>query len=212
MPCSAASPERGRTRPATPGGSAIATPVATTARSPGASATPSAQRRSRPASPGRVRCGGCAPSRRTVTCSSSIAGAVTMAATLAGGSDAAAVLVAVAHGEARVALGHCGGDAAADAHALGSVGALQVARDLVQLGQAPALGERQQQVDAAQRLAEGALDAVAERFEPLAGQRRHDDPVGMGEAQILAALVVDRVALVEDEQPRALAGADLVEH
>ena len=46
MPCSAARPERGVTRPATPGGSASASPVATACRPPGGSTTASTLRRS----------------------------------------------------------------------------------------------------------------------------------------------------------------------
>src|SRR5919199_2975999 len=76
------------------------------------------------------------------------------------------------HGEAGEALGDGRRDPAADADALGGVGAVErVAGDVVELGEPAALGERQQQVDAAQRLAERALDRVAEVVEPLAGQR-----------------------------------------
>src|SRR3954453_7201558 len=117
------------------------------------------------------------------------------------------------HGEARVALGHRGRHAAADAHAFGGVGAVErVAGDVVQLGEPAALGERQQQVDRAQRLAEGALDALAEDVEPLAGERRDEHAVRVAVAQLLAALVVDAIRLVEHEQPRPVARADLVEH
>src|SRR6185312_5822236 len=69
--------------------------------------------------------------------------------------------------EAREALGDGRGHAAADADAFGRVLAVEVAGHLVELGEPPALVEGQQQVDAAQRLAEGALDAVAEIVEAL---------------------------------------------
>ena len=51
MPLFAASPERGCTKPACPSGIAIARPVPTVARSPGASTTRSHAARSSPASP-----------------------------------------------------------------------------------------------------------------------------------------------------------------
>src|ERR1700729_337679 len=51
-PCFAARPERGCTNAAYPSGSAMASPVRTSARSPGASSTSSAAVRSAPASPG----------------------------------------------------------------------------------------------------------------------------------------------------------------
>ena len=114
--------------------------------------------------------------------------------------------------EARVALGHRRRHAAPDADALRGVRAVEVAGDVVQLGQPPALVEGQQQVHRAQRRAEGLLDAVPERLEPLARERRDQHALGVAEAQLLAALVVDRVGLVEDEQPRPVAGADLLEH
>ena len=58
-----------------------------------------------------------------------------------------------------------------DAHALGRVLALEVAGDVVQLGEAGALGVGQQQLDRAQRALELLLDAVAERLEALARRR-----------------------------------------
>src|SRR3954470_24891036 len=127
-----------------------------------------------------------------------------------GGGGAVAVR---RHGEPCVALGHRGRHAAADAHALGGVGAVErVAGDVVQLGEPAALGERQQQVDRAQRFAERALDALAEDVEPLAGERGDEHTVRVAVAQLLAALIVDAVGLVEHEQPRPVARADLVEH
>ena len=48
--------------------------------------------------------------------------------------------------------------------------------------------------------------------EALARQRAHQDPVGVAVAQLVALLGVERVDLVEHEQPRAVAGADLLEH
>ena len=46
---------------------------------------------------------------------------------------------------------------------------------------------------------------------PLAGRGRDEDPVRVAEAQLLAALFVDPVGLVEHEQPGPLARSDLVE-
>ena len=104
------------------------------------------------------------------------------------------------------------GSRAFTAHAVGGLRALEVSGDLVELGQAAALGEGQQQVDAPQRLAELLLDPLAQRVEALARDGGDEHRLGMAEAELLAALGVHRVRLVEDEQPRALARADLLEH
>src|SRR5689334_18902568 len=86
------------------------------------------------------------------------------------------------HREAGEALGDRGRHAGADADALRGVGAVEgVAGDVVQLGEPAALGEREQQVDRAQRLAERALDALAEDVEALAGQRRDEHAVRVAE-------------------------------
>src|SRR6476661_3807564 len=67
MPCRAASPERGWTKPAWPSGIATARPVPTSARSPGPSSTLSLAERSRPASPSYALVGSVASSWRRVT-------------------------------------------------------------------------------------------------------------------------------------------------
>ena len=64
MPCRAARPERGWTKPAWPSGIATARPVPTVARSPGPSSTRSHAERSRPASPSYARVGSVASSCR----------------------------------------------------------------------------------------------------------------------------------------------------
>jgi hypothetical protein len=82
----------------------------------------------------------------------------------------------------------------------------------VQLGQPAALAVGQQQVDRAEQALELLLDAVAQRVDALAGQGADEDRFGVAEAELAAALVGQRVGLVEHEQRRALAGADVVEH
>src|SRR3954447_22805392 len=119
--------------------------------------------------------------------------------------------VLTSDGEAREALGDRRRDLRADAHALGGLGALEVAGQVVQLGQAAALGVGHEQLDRLQRLAEGLLDAVAQLVEALAGHGRGQDALRLAEAEPAAALVVEHVGLVEDQQPRALAGADVLE-
>ena len=68
-------------------------------------------------------------------------------------------------------------------HALGRVLAHQVARDFVQLGEAVALAVGQQQLDVAQRAGELRLDPLAQLLEPLAGERRDEQAVGVAQAQ-----------------------------
>src|SRR6188768_744718 len=71
-PCRAARPERGCTRATYPSGTASATPVGTSARSPGPSVTSTAVTRSAPASPGWAYAGsGRSGSRRTTGTGSS---------------------------------------------------------------------------------------------------------------------------------------------
>src|SRR4051812_37691187 len=71
-PCRAASPERGCTSATYPSGTAIATPVGTSARSPGPRVTSTAVTRSAPASPGWAYAGsGRSGSRRTTGTGSS---------------------------------------------------------------------------------------------------------------------------------------------
>ena len=73
-PCFRARPERGWTNAAYPGGSAIAMPVGTSARSPGASVTSTVVRRSAPASPGLAYVGnGSSASSRVMLTSTMLA-------------------------------------------------------------------------------------------------------------------------------------------
>ena len=58
------------------------------------------------------------------------------------------------------------------AHALGGVLAADLAGELVQLGEAAAVGVGHQQVDRAQRVRELVLEALAELIEALARLRR----------------------------------------
>src|SRR4051795_9938613 len=108
--------------------------------------------------------------------------------------------VLTSDGEAGEALGDRRRDLRADAHALGGLGALEVARQVVQLGQAAALGVGHEQLDRLQRLAEGVLDAFAQLVEALPRGRADEDPVRVAEAQLPAALLVEHVGLVEDQQ------------
>ena len=62
------------------------------------------------------------------------------------------------------------------------------------------------------RRANSSLDPLAQVVDPLAGHRADEHAVGVAEAQLRAALGIERVGLVEDQQARALAGADLLEH
>ena len=72
-------------------------------------------------------------------------------------------------GEALEALGEARGHERAHAHALGRVLAADLAGELVQLGEAAAVGVGHEQLDAAQRVRELALDALAQL---LAAPRR----------------------------------------
>jgi len=63
--------------------------------------------------------------------------------------------------------------------AFGGVLAVQVARDVVQLGQTAALGVGQQQLDGLQRAGERLLDGDVEVVDAVAGERADLDPVGM---------------------------------
>src|SRR5918994_3796470 len=75
MPQRAASPERGCTKAAYPSGSASASPVGSTARSPGASSASTAVTTSAPASPGSAYAGSGTPgSRRWTRTSTAVAG------------------------------------------------------------------------------------------------------------------------------------------
>ncbi len=76
-PTRAASPDRGCTNAAYPGGSAIATPVPTTARSPGASSRSLVVTRSAPASPGRAYAGSATSGSTLVNSTSTVPGVIT---------------------------------------------------------------------------------------------------------------------------------------
>ena len=99
-----------------------------------------------------------------------------------------------------------------DQDAVLALGPLQVAGDLVQLVQPPALGVGDQQLDLGQGLLEGRLDPLAQRLQPLAREGRDQHRVGMGELDLVALVLAQQVGLVEDQQPRLLAGADLLQH
>ena len=107
------------------------------------------------------------------------------------------------HGEAGEALGDVRGHARLDAHAVGRVRALEVAGELVQLGEPPALGVGQQQLDRLHpRARTRPRSARAGGRAPCPRAAETSTRVGMQAPQLRAALGVDQVGLVEHEQAR----------
>ena len=105
------------------------------------------------------------------------------------------------------------GNLGVDEDAVVALGPLELAGDLVQLVQPRALGVGDQQLDLGQRVLEGGLDPLPQLVEALPGQGRDQDRVpGGAAATSLPLVLVEQVGLVEDEQPRLVAGADLLEH
>src|SRR5262249_29496681 len=153
-PWRAARPDLGSTSPAMPAGISTATPVGTEARSPGPSVTGSRACRSRPASCGYAREGSLAAgsSRRTRW--------LTLCGSHARGQS-----------EGREPRGHRRRQPHVDEDALRRVLPLQIAGDLVELGEPAALLVWQQQLDIVQRARKLVGDPVGQRLEPLAGQR-----------------------------------------
>src|SRR4051794_21381435 len=123
IPCRAASPERGRTSPACPGGISSAMPVATLARPPAARVAGSAAWRSSPASPSRARAGIRAPSRSFMTFNST-------ERTLLAGPGAVAV-----DGELGEAMDERRRDSRSHEHAVAAIRPLEVAGNVVELGE-----------------------------------------------------------------------------
>src|SRR4051794_27517005 len=121
IPCRAASPERGRTSPACPGGISSAMPVATLARSPAARVAGSAAWRSSPASPSRARAGIRAPSRSFMTFNSTERKLLAWAGAVA------------VDGELGEAVHERRRDPRADEYAVAPVLALEVPGDVVKL-------------------------------------------------------------------------------
>src|SRR6202161_1928981 len=113
--------------------------------------------------------------------------------------------------EALEALGQARRHERAHAHAVGRVLASHFAGELVQLGEAAAVGVRHEQLDAAQRVLELVDDPLAELLEALAGDAADEHGVVMAQAQLLALVLAEQVDLVQHEQPWPLAGADLLE-
>ncbi len=71
-----------------------------------------------------------------------------------------------------------------DEDAVLALGPLEVAGDLVQLVQAPALGVGDQQLDLGQRLLEGRLDPLAQLVEALAVDGRDEDGIAVAELDL----------------------------
>ena len=96
------------------------------------------------------------------------------------------------------------------AHALGGVLARDIPGEVVQLGQAATVGVGHQQVHG-RSVRELLLDALPKLLQTLAADAADEHGVGVAQAELLAPLLVEQVGLVEDEQARAVAGADLLE-
>ena len=63
-----------------------------------------------------------------------------------------------------------------------------------------------------QRALELGGDPLAQVLEALAGDRAHEHGVRVAEGELGAALVVERVGLVEHQHARAVGRVDLLEH
>ena len=132
---------------------------------PGAIVAGSSARRSRPASPSCARVGGSARGSRRVKLSSTRR---SLRRALAQAPSACCPL----RREARVARGDGRRQQRAHEHALGRVRALDLAGDLVQLGEAAALRVGQQQLDGLQAPHELVGDALLEAVDALARRAR----------------------------------------
>ena len=97
-------------------------------------------------------------------------------------------------------------------HALTGVLALEVTRHVVQLRQDRAAVVGHQQLHALELSAERALDPLAQLLAALAGERGHEHGIAVGGGHRPAVVVVQLVDLVQHEQRRLVAGADLVQH
>ena len=106
-----------------------------------------------------------------------------------------------------------GRQADADAHALRRVAALEVAGDLVQLRQRPALARTGTSSSTSRSVRSNSAairSPSASRPSPVSAET--SCAVGMAERELAPALLVEHVGLVEHEQARLVAGADLLEH
>ncbi len=97
-------------------------------------------------------------------------------------------------------------------HAFTGVLALEVTRHVVQLRQDRAAVVGHQQLHALQLSAERALDPLPQLLAALAGERGHEHGIAVGGGHRPAVVVVQLVHLVQHEQRRLVAGADLVQH
>jgi hypothetical protein len=84
-------------------------------------------------------------------------------------------------------------------HALGAVLPLQVAGELVELGEHAALRIRQEQLDRPQALLEGVPDPVAELLEPLSGGRGDHRGARLLDAEFARVVGIQQIDLVEDQ-------------
>src|SRR4051794_41100147 len=150
IPCRAASPERGRTSPACPGGISSAMPVATLARSPAARVTGSAAWRSSPASPSCANAGIRAPSRSFMTFNSTERKLLVRAGAVA------------VDGELREAVHQRRRDPCSHEHTVTAIRPLEVAGHVVELREPVTGVVRHQQLELAQGRCEGVLDEVAQ--------------------------------------------------
>ena len=81
----------------------------------------------------------------------------------------------------------------------------------MQLGQAAAVGVGHEQVNRSERVAQLALEALAQLLETLAGGAADQHRLGMAQPQLGSLVGVEQVDLVEHQQPGPIAGADLLE-
>ncbi len=131
-------------------------PVPTLARCPGAIVAASAARRSQPAS-----------------CSFARAGSALLGERLNETINSVVVLLL----ERPQALGHRGRHPRPHAHAVGRVLALEVAGEVVQLGEHRAALVRHEQLHGLEARAEGLFDATLQLLEALTGEGRHQHRV-----------------------------------
>ena len=200
MPCRAASPERGWTKPAWPSGIATARPVPTSARSPGPSSTLSLAERSRPASPSYALVGSVASSWRRVTGKSVMhpSGGVSVLPRRSGTARSGA------------ARGAAGGRRRGRLPVVSSRSSIGAPSAYSSFRRAPLL-VRQQEAHALEPLAEALGDPRSQLVQALAGERGDLQRVRVAVREPAPAERVHGVDLVDHELDRQLVCADLAQ-
>ena len=97
-------------------------------------------------------------------------------------------------------------------HPVGAILPLQLAGHLMQLREPRPFGVGNQQLNVREGVLKRPLDPRPQLVQSLVRQRRDEHRVGMVQPHLLALGVIQQVRLVEDEQPRTVAGADLLQH